>query len=97
MLVRIDHSDFECPVCKHRVTEVVTTTIQCVNTAQVKQLERGVGHTVALVGIRWVVRCLSDPLLSPTALTVGSDKVVRAATSAGPSQGPASPAAKRRA
>ena len=66
-----------CPTCKSGVSESVVTHVQCVFTAPVLALHRGVGHTLCLVGTRWVLRCGEDKVLTPVSLVVGSDKVPR--------------------
>lgn len=66
-----------CPTCGEGVHEVVITHVQCVFTAPVLALHRGVGHTLCLVGTRWVLRCGEEKALHPLAVVVGSDKVPR--------------------
>lgn len=66
-----------CPTCGLGVGEAAVTHVQCVFTAPVLALHRGVGHTLCLVGTRWVIRCGEDKVLTPLALVVGSDKIPR--------------------
>lgn len=77
MFASIEHASFRCPACEGAISQVVVTELGSVRTAVVQGLHEGVGHTAALAGTTWVVRCGDGRKLHPAQLVVGPDKVVR--------------------
>lgn len=74
MYLTIQEANFVCPACSARVTEVVVTAVNTMFTAPAQGMHEGVGHTAALAGVKWVVRCGTNRKLHPRDLVVDGAK-----------------------
>lgn len=80
MILELRETAFKCPSCSADVRLALVTAASTMLTAQAQSIHDGVGHTLALVGTRWVVRCQRPKMAHLVDLVAGADKVLRQPT-----------------
>lgn len=90
MYLALQTGNFTCPSCERIVTEAMVTEVNTIFTAPANGAHAGVGHTVALAGSGWLVRCGDSRSLSVHRSLRVEGKRLMDSTAAGsaPPQGP---------